>query len=279
MHIENVLNNAGQIASSPSTMSTMAIIHLDQTLFTSRPKGGAPAAPEYRAGLWAKVACPVVFAMAIGCGGAKTSAKVAELSAPEERIDTGATYYESEIGGMNEDAVDDTFKRLSTPISRCFENGLSRVESLGGSFTVTFRVDRSGKPKWAYMKSSTIGDRPTESCILDLVRNKAWPKPLSGEGLANKTIDIEPGSPPHMVESKKVNQLVLLAKNKTATCRKGQVGAFIATAYLEPDGRVRTAGVAPPNEKGESVVDCLIEELQKLKFRPTGKLSKVTFEI
>jgi len=217
--------------------------------------------------------------LALGCGGAPPPRAVIEVGTPVEKIDTGASFYESEIGGMNEYAVEDAFKSLRRPILRCFESGSERVEALGGSFTVSFRVDRRGATRWAYMKASTLGDRATESCVLDLVRRETWPKPLSGEGLAEKSFDIEPSSAPHVVDGKRVRGAVKLAQKRTATCRKGVHGPFLATAYLEPDGRVRAAGVAPPDEKGEAVVDCVVDELQKLKFSATGKLAKISFEM
>ena len=206
-------------------------------------------------------------------------AAITEAAPTVEKIDAGASYYESEIGGMNEYAVDDQWKRLSPRVQRCLETGTSRVETLGGSFTVAFRVDRKGGTRWAYMKSSTLGDRATESCVLELVRGQTWPKPLSGEGLAQKTIEIEPSSAPHTLDPKRLRAVIQIAHNKTAACRKGVSGAFLATAYLEPNGRVRAAGVAPPDEKAESAADCVVDELHKLRFSGTGKLSKVTFEI
>lgn len=222
----------------------------------------------------------LVAALAFGCAKAPPpKAALADASPVSEKIDTGPSFYEGDIGGMDEDAVEGKFRKLSGSIQHCFESGLERIEALGGSFTVSFRVDRKGGTRWAFMKSSTIGDRPTENCILDIVRSEKWPKPLSGEGLAQKTIEIEPGSAPSMIDAKHVSGMVKLAKNKTAACRKGVHGAFLATAYLEPDGRVRTAGVAPPDEKADSVVDCVVDEIQKLKFKATGKLAKVTFEM
>lgn len=215
-----------------------------------------------------------------GCGASPPpKAALADAGPVTEKIDTGPSSYESEIGGMNEYAVEDIFKGLARPIARCFENGTSRVEALGGTFTVSFRVDRKGNTRWAYMKESTIGDRATETCVLDLVKNKVWPRPLSGEGLAQKSFDIEPASSALVLDGKRARPIANLARSKTASCRKGVHGTFQATAYLEPNGRVRAAGVAPPDEKAESVVDCLVDEIQKLKFSATGKLAKVTFQI
>lgn len=204
---------------------------------------------------------------------------VADQASAARPIDPGPTSLESEIGGMNEFAVDAKFKALMKPIVKCFEGGSQRVEQIGGSFTVSFRVDRQGNTRWAYMKASTIGDRGTESCILGLVREATWPKPLSGEGLAEKTMEIEPSKAPHPVDAKRVRPVLKFAKKRLDGCRKGFRGAFLATVYLEPNGRVRTAGIATPNEKAEAVAECMTSEIQKLRFTATGKLAKVSFEM
>jgi hypothetical protein len=194
-------------------------------------------------------------------------------------VDSGPTSLESDIGGMNEMAVEDKFKSLLKPIGKCFEDGSARVEQIGGSFTVSFRVDRAGKTRWAYMKASTIGDRGTESCILDLIRQETWPKPLSGEGLAQKSMEIEPSRAPGTVDVKRMKTVVKLAQKRIASCRVGVRGTFFLTVYLEPNGRVRTSGVATPNEKADAAADCITSEIQKIKFTPTGKLAKVSFEM
>jgi hypothetical protein len=231
---------------------------------------------------------PLVLAAALGCAALASGCAAAPPPKPAVvdaapvaavPVDTGPSYLESEIGGMNELAVESRFKSLVKPIVKCFEGGSERVEQIGGSFTVSFRVDRAGKTRWAYMKASTIGDRGTESCILDLVRLETWPKPLSGEGLAEKTMEIEPSKVPHSIDDKRMRTVVKLAKKRIESCRKGLQGAFLATVYLEPNGRVRTSGVATPNEKADAVADCITSEIQKLKFTPTGKLAKVSFEM
>lgn len=221
----------------------------------------------------------VVLIFGIGCSKPPPPKPVVVEEKPPERVDTGPTSYESEIGGMDEFAVDRRFKSLMTPIFKCFEQGSARVEQIGGSFTVSFRVDRQGKTRWAFMKASTVGDRPTEACILELVRAEEWPKPLSGEGLAQKTIEIEPAKTPHALDTKKVKSILKFAKRRFDGCRRGARGVFFATVYLEPNGRVRTAGVATPNEKSDAVADCLMDEVRKLKFVATGKVAKVSFEM
>jgi hypothetical protein len=56
-------------------------------------------------------------------------------------------------------------------------------------------------------------------------------------------------------------------------------GSFVATVYLRPDGRVVTAGVAVPSEKGEDVADCMVEAVRKVRFRGDRRTAKLSFEI
>src|SRR5262245_50274399 len=95
---------------------------------------------------------------------------VAAPAPTTEAIDPGPTSMEAEIGGMNEDAMDDAFNALGSPLQRCLEDGLSRVNELGGHFKLSLRIDRQGSTKWVYLSESTLGDRETEKCVLDLAR-------------------------------------------------------------------------------------------------------------
>src|SRR5438105_4357498 len=103
-----------------------------------------PGALDHRSTLLRlSAAVTLAVAFTFGCAATPPPKPVVTAPAPTvERVDTGASYYEGEIGGMNEYAVDDAFKALSGRIQQCFESGTERVEALGGSFTVSFRVDR-----------------------------------------------------------------------------------------------------------------------------------------
>lgn len=235
---------------------------------------------------WPLVGAALIAAVT-GCAAAAPPAAQAPEPAPEVAIDRGPSFYEGDIGGMSQEAVEDTFRTMQRSIERCLGDGTSRVEALGGSLTISMRVNRAGMVKWAHAKSSTLGDRRTETCILDLVRAKQWPKPLSGEGLAEKTLDVEPGTPATLLEGKKVGPSAGVAKAKTQSCRKGIHGTFVATAYVTRTGEVVSAGVATPNENAETAADCIVDQIQHIRFSAAGKaakggvrpVTKVTFEI
>jgi hypothetical protein len=218
--------------------------------------------------------------LAVACAANPSTVAEAPPVLEPERIDRGPTSMEGEIGGMNEEAVGHAFDELTAQVAGCVREGSERVREIGGKFVLSLRVDKSGNPRWAYLSESTLGDRDTEKCVLDLAKQRTWPKPLGGEGLASRTFEIDAGTEPINLEAKRVKGTVSAAAETLWRCRKGLNGSFVATAYLRPDGRVLTAGVAPPNETGEDAADCIAETIGKMRFRSPGRRpGKVTFEV
>jgi hypothetical protein len=195
---------------------------------------------------------------------------------------------------MNELEVARAFDRLARPIGRCIEAGASEVEPLGGHFEVSLRIDRAGKARWAYVSASTLGHRATERCIAEAARAHAWPRPVGGEGLASRSFDIEPGAPSTEWSERHVRKVVRGASAQLAKCKRAAPGRetparsakgtsappFVATAYVRPDGRVLSVGVAPPSEQGDPVADCLASALARLRFGSPGRRpAKVSFPV
>jgi hypothetical protein len=222
----------------------------------------------------------LVCLFAIGCGTSPSPrAPVVTDDTPVERIDPGPTSVESEIGGMNEEAMEDAFAQLQSDVQRCLSVGSSNNGQLGGDLKLKLRVTRQGATRWAYLSASTLGDRSIEKCVLDLVRAKSWPRPVGGEGIAEKTFSIDPQKPPAQLEEHRVRVDIAKVRAEAARCKRGIQGAFQATAYVLPDGRVAAAGVAPPNEDAESASDCVVEAIRKVRFRSGGRDAKVSFDI
>jgi putative hemolysin len=195
-----------------------------------------------------------------------------------EKIDPGPTSMESEIGGLNEEAMDAAFASLD--VTHCISQGSEKLEHLGGDFKMKLRIDRKGSARWVYLSSSTLGDRDTEKCLLDLARAKTWPKPLGGEGIAEKEYSIDPPTEAVAVDPKRETAPVNRVRQDTAKCRKGVDGSFMATVYVKADGVVDAAGLSVPSEKGEDVADCMIDAIRKVRFRSVvTKPQKVSFEI
>lgn len=188
----------------------------------------------------------------------------------------------SEIGGLNEEAVTRSFERMNDDVQNCFAKGTSKINALGGHVKMKLRINPQGALRWAYMSESTLGDRDTEKCLLDAARAKSWPLPVGGDGLAERGFDVEPPSPAKDLDPKKFKIALALVSKETAKCRKkGTWGTvFRVTSYLRYDGMPITVGMAPPNEKGEDVIDCMIKIMKKIKFGGIGRrIGKLSFDL
>jgi hypothetical protein len=226
--------------------------------------------------------CPLVLALGIatpGCGGdpspAPKSAQAASAKPKKKAMSVS-----SDRGALSQHDVAEAFRGLERPVQRCLERGTRRVAALGGTFEVAVRIDPDGQAKWAYMKKSTLGDRETESCILEAVRSKRWPLPLGGDGEAEHTFAVESTVPVAKFKASRMKSARKGIWRKVSRCLQPARGRYMATLYIQRDGRVASAGAAPPNAKGEAKIDCLVDELRTFKFgRQRARLSKVTFGI
>jgi len=190
----------------------------------------------------------------------------------------------SEIGGLSEEDVDKTFRSALAGIQHCLDDGSKRVEFLGGSVSFFVKIDEHGRVDHAHLEKSTMGDRDTEKCMLDRLREKRWPKPVGGlHGLARKSFDFDPPNdvrPPTSWDGDHVSGTVSKLSRKLSACKQGARGTFEATLYVGTDGSVLAAGVTPPDEAGEADVDCLVDALKGASLPSPGSWpAKVTFSL
>jgi hypothetical protein len=222
----------------------------------------------------------------VACGGSEPNTKTPEKPVVEgaEEDHLHGVRATSEIGGMNEDAVEETFSSSLGGLERCLNRGAERVEFLSGSVSFFLKINTSGKIENAYLERSTLGDRATEKCMLSALRSKRWPKPVGGDhGLARKSFDFDPPNdvrPPTVWSGSDAESGLSKIGSDVAKCKEGRSGAFEATLYVGTGGEVLSAGVTPPDETGEDAVDCLVEALLGAKFPSPGSLpAKVTLTL
>jgi hypothetical protein len=190
----------------------------------------------------------------------------------------------SEIGGLNEDRVSQVFEKCMSGFEQCLNNGAERVEFLGGMVEFFVKIGSNGRIEHAHLEKSTIGDRETELCMLETVRNKKWPKPVGGEhGLARKSFTFDPPNdvrPPTDWDTEPLEKTLGKLSGKIDSCKSGARGSFEATIYVSTNGSVMAVGVTPPNEDGDEAVDCLVSTLKEARFPSPGSWpAKVTFAL
>jgi hypothetical protein len=187
----------------------------------------------------------------------------------------------SELGELDEGKVNQTFESLTSSLGDCLQKGAGHVEFIGGHVKFFVRIGADGSAKWAYLSESTIGDRATERCMLDAAKGAHWPAPAGGEGQAQKAFDFDPSPDvraPVPWASDRAAAPVAHARAKLAHCNAH--GRFRATAYVQTDGSVLSAGVAPPDDRAEQASDCVVGIVKGLKFTSPGSWpAKISFDV
>ncbi|HEY3500381.1 MAG TPA: hypothetical protein VGK73_37070, partial [Polyangiaceae bacterium] len=176
------------------------------------------------------------------------------------------------------------FRASVKTLQGCVDKGATRVEFLGGTVSFFLKIDSRGKVDQGYLEHSTIGDRATERCMLDALKAKSWPKPVGGEhGLARKSFEFDPPNdvrPPTFWTEDDAAPGLKKISSDLGECKHGHSGAFEATLYVGTDGKVLAAGVTPPDEQGDSAVDCLVGVLEAASFPSPGSWpAKVTLNL
>ena len=225
----------------------------------------------------------LLLAIFPACGGNEPVAESPEPVTHRQHERPSKITASAEIGGLSEEDVDKTFRSALAGIQHCLDDGSKRVEFLGGSVSFFVKIDEHGRVDHAHLEKSTMGDRDTEKCMLDRLREKRWPKPVGGlHGLARKSFDFDPPNDvraPADYDTGHLNKGLGKISNKLASCKSGN-GSYEATMYVATDGSVLAASVTPPNEDGENSVDCLVSALKGASFPSPGSWpAKVTFAL
>ncbi len=175
------------------------------------------------------------------CGGSQPPPKMEE--APKEEVKRessgGGPTIEQELGSIDQRAVEKKFVELEGKLETCHKQGRDRVEYLSGDVKVFLRVGKDGRVKYSWFEESTLGDRETEKCILDLFAATDWPKPQGGEAEVRNGFGWPAGSerPPTPWGPEKVIGALeedKQAKKSVESCKSGVSGDFRVTAYVEP---------------------------------------------
>ncbi|HVH46126.1 MAG TPA: AgmX/PglI C-terminal domain-containing protein [Labilithrix sp.] len=187
--------------------------------------------------------CSLVLCVSalVACGGEKPPPKAPEPPTEEapKQESSGGPAVEQELGSIDQRAVEKKFDELQTKLEVCHKQGRDRVEYLAGDVKVFLRVGKDGRVKYAYFEESTLGDRATEKCLLDLFAATDWPKPQGGEAEIRNGFGWPAGSErqPTTWGPEKVSSALdedKETKKGVEKCKSGTSGEFHVTAYVEP---------------------------------------------
>ena len=225
----------------------------------------------------------LVGLMALACGKqAATEAEAPSADDDREEGDAGGMEMIQEFGGMNEEKVNRTVKKLYPSLSECLMKGFERVDFLGGEVAFLVKVNSAGVAESALAERSTLGDYESERCMLETLKASHWPKPVGGKiGLARTSITFDPPGdvrPPVVWSSDDVKEALQEHSADFAACGPG--GPFEITAYVATSGRVLAAGISHDDDAGEATASCVIQAVEGMTFASPGSWpAKVTFRL
>jgi hypothetical protein len=191
---------------------------------------------------------------------------------------------QQELGSIDPAAVQRTWNGLQTTFDGCRKQGLQRVEYLHGDVKFFVRVGVDGRTKWAYLEDSNLGDRDTESCLMDAVRNAPWPRPDGGDAEVRNTFGFDPeGRAPSSWSSDKIASILGKNDKDLLKCKKGLREQVHVTMYVEPhkkEGKVQAVGASVPARDAEEKIECILNEVKAWKLPSPGSwAAKVEFRI
>ncbi len=221
----------------------------------------------------------------ISCGGSKKPAEdAADVTVDnEDEFDEGMEMMQ-EVGGMNEEKVTKTFKRLQPDLINCLMTAGKGQDYLFGDVAFVVTVDQSGRAIAAHTEKSTLGNYQAERCMLDVLSGSPWPKPVGGliayarNGMGyDAPEDIRP---PVVWSSSDIDETLSDADNSQALNACGRGGPYEMTAYVAANGKVLSVGVAHTVENGEEKAACLVSAVEGIRFKSPGSWkAKVSFRL
>jgi hypothetical protein len=198
------------------------------------------------------------------------------------RVAPSGPAIEAEVGALDEKKVNDAFEAARSEINACLKsaNDAMSYKVVGGDIEVEIRVKNDGSVRWSYPTRSTLGHRATERCILDALSKQAWPKPEGGdEGIARTSYGIDaPGRPAVEWSAGDVGEGGAELGGKLRGCaRQAGGGGLSVTVYVDPDGKVLSAGAAASDENGIEALECAVDAALGTTFPSPGSYpAKVT---
>lgn len=229
-----------------------------------------------------------LLSLAVACGG--------DPETETDTLDDGDGSSGGDTGGGQSDGVEieGLLGTLSTMeinrgleprmprFMRCFQNRYDDLEMLGGSIQFSFRIATDGSVRWVYPRASTVGDRHTERCLLDVAGGIRFPQPHGGEAEFNWPLAFDPPEdvrPPFNWDAERVADLIEEHGDEVVSgC--GHSASFIVTAYVAPGGEVLAVGASSTDQEASGALDCVTDAIKAWGMPDPGSYpAKVTFEL
>jgi len=220
----------------------------------------------------------------LGCGGAAEASSEPEAARSSSGSERPASRRDELavtglLGTLSQSEIQNALEPRMLKFSRCVQRRSDAVEWLSGRVEFSFHVALDGSVTSVFPLASSMGDRDTERCMLDVARSIRFPEPHGGEAEFQWPLEVplDPDIREPVVWDAAQASEVLLSNAQAALDACGG-GAFSITAYVDPEGHVVAAGAAADDEAGASKLDCITEAVKAWTFPSPGSYAaKVSF--
>jgi hypothetical protein len=200
--------------------------------------------------------------------------------APDEEPDDGMQV-EGQTGSISQMAVESAMGTHLERLGGCYRQALGGSPFLLGDVILSFRIARDGSVRVVFPLSSTIGHQATQACLVERARGIRFARPVGGEAEASYPLAFNPGSgrPPDLWPAERVAEAIAEHRAEIDACGVSGEG-YSLTMYVEPGGRVTSAGVSYPAPDGGEAADCVARAAAAWTLPDPGSwMAKVTVDL
>ncbi|MFT3921434.1 MAG: AgmX/PglI C-terminal domain-containing protein [Myxococcales bacterium] len=230
---------------------------------------------------WMVAACLVSAA----CG-----AKAPVSEAPQEEASSGSEERDGSADSLNVSGLHGTLSQQEIQnaleprmlkFSRCVQKRSGDVEWVSGGMAFEFKVAVNGSVTSVYPKQSSMGDRETERCMLDVAKGTRFPAPHGGDAEFGWSLEVpldpEVRSPVPWTAAEAGAVISARAPELGTQCG---AGPYDLTAYVDVEGKVVAVGGAVQSETSAEQLDCVTQAVQGWVFPSPGSYAaKLNFQV
>lgn len=199
---------------------------------------------------------------------------------PAEEPDDGMVV-EGQTGTISQMAVESAMGTHLERLGGCYRQALGGAPFLLGDVILSFRIARDGSVRAVFPLSSTLGHQATQACLVERARGIRFARPVGGEAEASYPLAFNPGSgrPPDVWQADRVAEAIAEHRAEIDACGVSGEG-YSLTMYVEPGGRVVSAGVSYPGVDDAEAADCVARAAVAWTMPDPGSWkAKVTVEL
>jgi hypothetical protein len=223
---------------------------------------------------WQGVAFGAGLSVWAGCGDKPAQAPAPSESSGGEAYDEprGDTLAVSGLRGtLSQEEVHNALEPRMLKFARCVQQRSDAVEWLSGSVRLEFHVGLDGKVVRVYPRESSMGDRVTERCAVEVAMATRFPAPHGGEADFSWSFEVPLDSAirePVALSAESLEQEPGSLRSAIASaCGTGQLNL---TAYVDETGKVVAAGAGAGDEESAAKLDCVTGALEALSLKSPG---------